>query len=425
MYGSLEFDTIVLFKADDATEVFTMYQQLFRKILHFSSSLAVGKKMKCCILMKTSLPADFETMLNEEWGDLDLQGKLSDKIDLTVFQSNDINELKRDVSLFVNQSPLPSFEAASFAERLTTAWSTVPILPRPLLNKIDEINLYNLEKAYVRDVQQIEMATVQMQKRVSSGKVLINFPQRIQKLLQIVLADFNIHVSGSTMIRERAEKSKNLKDHVMRAATSLFDQQVVIKENEVMEVFRKELSEIYSEGNYGDLPETKVAGDDEEATPATISLSNSVNQLIRKTSLDFKLSVKELEEEGLGLVVNKNVIDEFTVKIETFARQFPESNEAKLLDIKKMEKEVSKTPRKQKRSKFGAIAASLSLVGMLRPAGFGNLQGFIGYATSLLGFPTDFLIGFQNDGESAEILGDDREYPFLRLQPKFNFEIDL
>jgi hypothetical protein len=50
-----------------------------------------------------------------------------------------------------------------------------------------------------------------------------------------------------------------------------------------------------------------------------------------------------------------------------------------------------------------ALGLSLSLVGMLRPPGFGNLQGFVGYATSLLGLPLDLLLGMQNDGDSPEV----------------------
>jgi hypothetical protein len=50
-----------------------------------------------------------------------------------------------------------------------------------------------------------------------------------------------------------------------------------------------------------------------------------------------------------------------------------------------------------------ALGVSLSLVGMLRPPGFGNLQGFVGYATSLLGLPWGLLLGVQNDGDSPEV----------------------
>ena len=49
------------------------------------------------------------------------------------------------------------------------------------------------------------------------------------------------------------------------------------------------------------------------------------------------------------------------------------------------------------------LGVSFQLVGMLRPPGFGNLQGYIGYASSLLGFPLDLLLGIQNDGDSPEV----------------------
>eukprot|EP01035_Chromulina_nebulosa_P018117 gene18117-23771_t len=62
---------------------------------------------------------------------------------------------------------------------------------------------------------------------------------------------------------------------------------------------------------------------------------------------------------------------------------------------------------------------------MFRPPGYGNLQGYANYATSLAGLPFDLLFGVQNDGESPEIIGEDREFPILRLQPKINFDIDL
>ena len=40
---------------------------------------------------------------------------------------------------------------------------------------------------------------------------------------------------------------------------------------------------------------------------------------------------------------------------------------------------------------------------MLRPPGFGNLQGYMGYSTSMLGLPLDLLLGVQNDGDSPEV----------------------
>jgi len=34
------------------------------------------------------------------------------------------------------------------------------------------------------------------------------------------------------------------------------------------------------------------------------------------------------------------------------------------------------------------------------------------------------MLGVQNDGDSPEVMGEDREYPLLRLQPKIHFDID-
>ena len=86
-----------------------------------------------------------------------------------------------------------------------------------------------------------------------------------------------------------------------------------------------------------------------------------------------------------------------------------------------MEKQSKKSKKKGSR----AVNIGLNLVGMLRPPGYGNLQGFVGYATSLLGLPLDLMLGVQNDGDSPEVMGEDREYPLLRIQPKVHFDIDI
>ena len=95
---------------------------------------------------------------------------------------------------------------------------------------------------------------------------------------------------------------------------------------------------------------------------------------------------------------------------------------------KKHNKKPKKTPKKKGGIGLGknrAVNIGLNLVGMLRPPGFGNLQGFVGYQTGIFGLPLDLLFGVQNDGDSPEIMGEDREQPILRLQPKVHFDCDL
>ena len=86
---------------------------------------------------------------------------------------------------------------------------------------------------------------------------------------------------------------------------------------------------------------------------------------------------------------------------------------------------MDKQTKKPKKKKGRAVNLGLSLVGMLRPPGYGNLQGFAGYSTGLFGLPLDLLLGVQNDGDSPEVMGEDREFPILRLQPKVHFDVDV
>ena len=70
--------------------------------------------------------------------------------------------------------------------------------------------------------------------------------------------------------------------------------------------------------------------------------------------------------------------------------------------MRSMDKLVKK-PKKKKGKR--AINFVLSLVGMLRPPGYGNLQGFVGYSgLSMFGVPVETLLGVQNDGDAPEVI---------------------
>jgi hypothetical protein len=107
------------------------------------------------------------------------------------------------------------------------------------------------------------------------------------------------------------------------------------------------------------------------------------------------------------------------------AKEFGESSFGRLEQLKKVEKLAKKQGGGSGSKGKRAINLGLNLVGMLRPPGYGNLQGFVGYSTALLGLPLELLMGVHNDGDSPEVMGEDREFPILRLQPKLHFDIDL
>lgn len=248
--------------------------------------------------------------------------------------------------------------------------------------------MFIIETAFSQNLQQAETALAQMQVRISEGKSIANFARRVDSLLLTTLGDFNRRVLGSPLVRERIERAKYLRSFIVSATQKMFFQIVQFKELEYTRLFQKELVAIY-----------RKYDQDEKSQEL---MTHSVKQLIRKFGFDYKAALTDIEDEGLGFVVLEGEVREFTEKIEAIANAFPESADAKLIELRKMEKAVSKPPRKKKR-KMGGLGFSLSLVGMLRPPGYGNLQGFCGYSTSMFGVPLDFLVGVQNDGDSLEV----------------------
>ena len=106
-------------------------------------------------------------------------------------------------------------------------------------------------------------------------------------------------------------------------------------------------------------------------------------------------------------------------KLATELAAFADSTDAKLKDMVQIQKKAAKRKSPSERS----IEAGLGLVAMLRPDGFGNLQGFAGYTLG----PHSVIVGVQNDADAPETInqfGGVRP-PLLRVQPKLNLDVEL
>ncbi len=68
-----------------------------------------------------------------------------------------------------------------------------------------------------------------------------------------------------------------------------------------------------------------------------------------------------------------------------------------------------------------AVNVAVQLVGMLRPVGLGNLQGYCSYAMG----PHSLLFGYADDRDPNGGGMDGDEIPLFRLQPKFPVDVDL
>ena len=94
------------------------------------------------------------------------------------------------------------------------------------------------------------------------------------------------------------------------------------------------------------------------------------------------------------------------------AGNFAESAEGKLEAIRAAESTMSSSQRDVESSDEAIVPSrqrrlgvkfGLGLVGMLRPPGFGNIQGYIAHNTGLFGVPIELLLGFMNDGDANEV----------------------
>lgn len=264
--------------------------------------------------------------------------------------------------------------------------------------------------------------------------IIASFGQKIETLLQGTVSDFTNRVQGRTHpshLQDRAQRVKELQTLILSSALELLTQQVLNQERDTVNKLKEGLLTLYS-----------------KSLPANTQQVHSLNETDKQQLLQQVLTThnriltEELENEALGLVISQQQREEFAQRLEQELRDFPQSPAYKLLLLRHAERQIATQPKKQQQQqrhknkkgltqKFGILGflamvkLSTTLVAMLRPPGVGNLQGYVNYRTGFLGRPLDLLLGVQNDGESSEIVSEEREHPLLRIQPKLHFDIDF
>ena len=236
-----------------------------------------------------------------------------------------------------------------------------------------------VEAAYNAGIAQIENAVGHWQVRVGDGKIVGKFGDRVQQLLMSVRKAYNTRTIGTITVRDRAERSRQLEEHLAAAVSVLFTQQLSNLQSSTIMKFRRSLVKLV-------------------ASPAGLQPEEE-QQALRRALFDLRTATSDLEVESLGLS-SATLQSEVSIALQALATEFPETAAARLEEVRKVENRT-KRPPKTKGQK--AINIGLNLVGMLRPPGFGNLQGFLGYTTGLLGLPLELLLGVQNDGDTPEV----------------------
>ena len=220
---------------------------------------------------------------------------------------------------------------------------------------------------------------------------------------------------------------------MLSSANVLLKNQFTLLQNRATRDFRALL--LKKAGQSKTKPWAETA--DAESIKVDLGSREEQEQLLRNAAYAFQKSCSDLV--GVLDIDITQIYSDAKDSLQEILDTFSDTPAARLLLLRQLDKQTrdsanrltgsskAKKGGKGGRKGFGlkGLNIGLNLVGMLRPPGYGNLQGFAGYATSLFGLPLDLLLGFQNDGDSPEIRGEDRELPLLRLQPKVHIDIDL
>ena len=402
---------IITSTALDIDEILSSYDQVIRRLFNKIHLENIPINSITVILSDNAsndleqITKKVEKTFEKIWSDISEQSytKLLEKVNIQVVLVSDSESSIDSVKAIISRlsSNTETVDASIIGSKITDAWKKFGNgTPRAILSPAQRESLLAIELAYTSCIELIEATMNQWRKRIGGGKMVGKFGARAQELLEKVQKSFFDKTRGSLMIRDRVERSQQLTNSIQSAAAGLFRQQLNLAVNSCTLDFKKELIAL-------------AAKDDD-------SVQTEEQQLLRKAVFSFRSIATELEVDSLGLSATASV-EEFSNSLQTVVTEFPESPAAKLEAVRKMEKQAKKGKKKGSR----AVNIGLNLVGMLRPPGYGNLQGFVGYATSLLGLPLDLMLGVQNDGDSPEVMGEDREYPLLRLQPKIHFDVDI
>jgi hypothetical protein len=242
--------------------------------------------------------------------------------------------------------------------------------------------------------------------RIKRGLLIDGFGRQASNLRRTVLSAYDtdtLEAAGLPHVApHRQELRLQLLQLVDTAITQAYEGQIANLETLSLKRFQAELLKTV---NSKDSTETIM-----DANAASL----------RKQALIFETIADDLQVPVLGLTKDKAVRD-VTPKLNDVLDAFPDSPAAKLKRTKSTMRVINKqrkTPGKR------SIDVGVDLVAMLRPDGFGSLQGFAMYQ---LPGGHSLTFGVQNDADDPSVIaqfGGVRP-PLLRFQPKLRFDVEL
>ena len=140
--------------------------------------------------------------------------------------------------------------------------------------------------------------------------------------------------------------------------------------------------------------------------------------IIKSAAFAFENTMMDLQVPSLSLTKDQACRD-MEAKLADEVLTFADSPAAQI----KRTKKVSKVTNKEKKPGQRALDFGLDLVAVLRPDGYGSLQGFAGYQAG----GNSVTFGIHNDADDPQTIaqfGGVRP-PLLRIQPKLRVDVEM
>eukprot|EP00584_Thalassiosira_punctigera_P002722 CAMPEP_0172528690 /NCGR_PEP_ID=MMETSP1067-20121228/2999_1 /TAXON_ID=265564 ORGANISM="Thalassiosira punctigera, Strain Tpunct2005C2" /NCGR_SAMPLE_ID=MMETSP1067 /ASSEMBLY_ACC=CAM_ASM_000444 /LENGTH=517 /DNA_ID=CAMNT_0013312647 /DNA_START=14 /DNA_END=1567 /DNA_ORIENTATION=- len=319
---------------------------------------------------------------------------------MLVSTPEDVAKVMSEAKSAAKGSPPPKSLPTAFSDAYKRiASATDDADPTPVAEALLACN-----DAYSRASRLSRAKIASMKHRISRNLLVPKYGYRADALLKRTLDLFDRDTMAAAGLPRAGEQRliirKKLQDRTEGILKRLFDDQMALLEKNTLKRFQASLLR-------------RMAKD---ADPAQFYESNA--EALRMATFAFGSAASSLEVPSMSLTKTK-AVKEMEGKLNNALVTFPDSPAAKIKSLQKVKQTVSK----KKEPTEGSISVALDLVAMIRPDGFGNLQGFAGYQLG----PHSITVGVHNDADDPGVIsqfGGVRP-AFLRVQPKLKLDVEL
>mmetsp|Transcript_2380 Transcript_2380/g.5471 ORF Transcript_2380/g.5471 Transcript_2380/m.5471 type:complete len:506 (-) Transcript_2380:637-2154(-) len=238
--------------------------------------------------------------------------------------------------------------------------------------------------------------------RISRGLWVEGFGSEAESVRQRVLANFDSETLAAAGLPLVASYRMEMRAQLTSLIDSSIRNAFTLQVSNINKSIEKKLR--------GTLLKTVDASPEAVKAETAVALQSAMSNLEK--------IMAELEVPSLGLSKAK-ICREAESRLTDLGLAVVDSPAAQLRRTKK----VMKVTNKEKKPGQRSVGFGLDLVAMLRPDGFGNLQGFAGYQYG----GNSFTFGVHNDADDPQTVaqfGGVRP-PLLRIQPKLRVDVEL